>query len=1029
MEGRPFAPPPRQEVDGVIGMKFSSTICTLVLAALSAYSWGGTVRYEVTTQNEVGIQARLESVVGHDGSVERLAQGQYQVTYSGSKPYHTTLKLRRSPGVVSAEPIEPANPMDSRKDQSLSAIRSRIVGYRENYLAYYKAVHGPTAKPAKVPGAGFIESYLHFYEERAFPYDKIDWDKYSLAEVVRDALPAADLYGAPGLEMPQFTGNWEFVGPKNLTIPYQIYYGTPPLGGRLNGVAWHPTDSNTIYIAGAQSGVWKTTDGGTNWTSMSDGWTNLRTSAISIDPSNPQTVYVGTGDWQGGLGSGYGIRKTTDGGATWTTIGASQFSGTAVKDIAIDPDNPSTLIVASSYSSNTKQLYRSTNGGTTWTAVGPNQRWAGLSWGALSGGVRPLYAISDFGSLQLSLDRGLTWSAIATPLALSYVDVAASRVDTNVVYFINSNSSEIYKSTNRGASWTSLKTAFNTASTSYNWSQASYDMHIHCSSNGANDVVYVGLIDLVQSPNGGTTWQSVGRSYQNNSLLHNDQHSFAVNPQNPNQALVGCDGGIFRFNYVPSSNTWSFTPLNANLGGTTQFYHAAYHPTDARRMIGGTQDNASPATLGDLNNWANPGAGDGCFQGISQQNPNVQYTTWQYLGMERTTNNWLTSSNISPTTSGENVPFIGVIEVDPNNGDLCYAGTNYLHRYNNATGSWSYQLGGTAVAGSGTVRSIAVAKGDSNRIYTGASNGTVMMSTNSGSTWTTISSGSPSLPAGYTIKDISVNPNNSSDILVVLSGTGTPHVWQCTNTQAATRVWVNRSGTLPDVSHNSITRDPAQPSTRFFVGTDVGVFFSNDGGGSWSNATAPLGLPNVRVDDLTAVSGTNFLYAATHGRGIWRINMTQLTLTGISFAPNPVYAVNDVTITVNLSGPAPTGGLIVNLTSSNGVLLPVPPTLNFPAGATSASVVVTTTYTTTDIPVTVQATLNTSSQIGTVLIQFLLGDINHDGEVGPADYTRFVLAFGSMVGDPNWDADCDLNNDGEVGPADFTILSQQFGLP
>lgn len=997
------------------------------------------VKFRIEVLESPDPEAGIRWVLGSSGTINNRTITLINAQYEGSGEHTIATKLRALRGVVSVTPIEPKNPMDARRSNSAKEIQASIAGYRDAYKAYYRAQHGNNAKPEKVPGAGFIEAYEHFYSERAYPGDTIDWGKYAFAETARDLMPAADIYGAPGQENPAFLGSWQFVGPKNLTIPYQTYYGTPPLGGRLNGVAWHPTNANILYIAGAQSGVWKTTDGGTTWSCLSDTWTNLRTSCITIDPVNPNTVYVGTGDWDGGLGSGYGIRKTTDGGATWTTIGGAEFTGAAVKDIIVDPENPQLITVASSYGATTKTLYRSTNGGTTWSAIaGPGSlRWAGLSFGAQAAGVRPYYAAAENGGgIYRSLDRGLNWTMLTLPVGVTYIDIAASPVNTNNVYFVEGGTRTLYRSTDRGTTWTNISAGFPNGNaslgTNYNWSQVSYDLHMHCSSNGATDVLYVGLIDLVQSVNGGSTWQSVGRSYTGTALLHNDQHSFCVNPQNPNQALVGADGGLFRFNWVPASNTWSFTPLNANLGGTTQFYHVAYHPTDPNRMLGGTQDNAAPAALGDLNNWANPGAGDGCWQGISQQNPNVQYTTWQYLGMEKTTNNWSSSTGISPTTTGESVPFVGVIEVDPNDGNLCYAGTNYLHRYSNTTSSWTYRLG-TQQFGSGTgnIRAIAIAKSDSNRLYVGTSNGEVWMSTNKGTSWTNISSGGIGIPARV-VKDISVHPTNPSDILVTVSGTGSAHVLRCADTAAASRTWADVDGSgatgSPDTSHNTVTRDPSSPTSRWYVGTDVGVFFTNDAGATWSNATAPLGLPNVRVDDLTAIAATNFLYAGTHGRGIWKIDLTNVSVSSMTITPNPVYAVNGTTLTVQLSSPAPTGGLNVALNSGNAALYGLPTFVTVPAGSTTTSLSVTTGYTAADVTVNVTATLNGTVNVP-LLIKFLLGDIDHDGEVGPGDFGLLSVAFGSLPGDSNWNAACDLDGDFEIGPGDFGILSAQFGLP
>lgn len=733
--------------------------------------------------------------------------------------------------------------------------------------------------------ADYLEAYLWRMRQRAYPNNRVDWSAYPRAYAQQKRMPAA----SSGDRLRPAPQRWEFLGPTNLPVPYQIYYGQGKTNGRINGVAFSPT-AGTYFLAAAGGGVWKTTNSGVTWTPLSDGWTNIKVSSVAVHPTNPNIVYAGTGDFDGGFSSyGFGVMKSTNGGTTWTNLGASQFSGASIQKILIDPENPNLLTLTLGKGLTSGKVFRSTDAGVTWTtAISTTAHWCGLSYGALSGGNRVYYAAGEGtgGQVWRSLDRGATWTKLNPPLGTGYqdgIDVAASLTAPNTVYLLSGANEKVYKSTDAGATWTDTTNNFpadDQTGDRYNWSQEWYDLHIACSTNPSNgqDMVYVGLIDFVASRDGGATWQSVGRTYTSGALTHNDQHCMAVNPTNPNDVLVGNDGGIYRLAYTPSSGTWAFdTTVSARLG-ITQFYRAAFHPTDPTRMLGGTQDNATPAALGDLGNWDNVGGGDGGFCAINPQNPSVQYTTSQNLFLYRTGNQWTTTTSITPNFGTDRKAFIAPITLDASNPDRLYAGTNFLWRYTDSTSTWTPRLGNQQLAsGTGTLSYIAVAPTDGNRIYTGAGSSDVWTTPDGGNTWTQIDAG---LPNRF-VTGIHVNSANAKSVLVGFSGTGTGHLWLCADTTASPPVWTNVSGSgatgLPDIPLNGITSDPTDTTFRkWYVGTDVGVFATTDGGATWTNATAPLGLPNVEVDDVTVVRGTGYLMANTFGRGMWRLQLPSL---------------------------------------------------------------------------------------------------------------------------------------------------------
>ena len=1020
-------------------MRTRTILCTALFASTFTAAGAQTINLKITTWGGSDI-AKVWSEFGPSNSVVKVQKSdELTVSFKSSNAYELVRNLRRHEGVKSVEALLPEYVAIGRKTNSYKELSSELTRYKADYLAYYKTVNGPKAVPSKYPATNYLEAHRHFLQERAFPLDTWDPTSIDAAIAQRDQMPEARIGG--GFMSTEFVNTWQFIGPKNLSTPYRTYYGLPPLGGRCNVVVVDPSNSNTLYAGFGGGGLWKSTNGGTNWTNLSADWPKLQISSIAIDPVNPNNIYVGTGDWDGGLASGWGMRKSTDAGATWTTIGATQFSGFNIKDIIVDPETPSTITAVSSYGAGANHIHRSTNGGASWTQISTTARyWSGLTIGAKdASNVRPMYVISESPvACFRSLDRGASWTSVPLPTAGGgALDIVASKVNTNNVYILCSATRSIYKSVDRGATWTNVSAGFPNGNASlganYNWSQAGYDFYIDCSSNGATDVLYVGLIDVAQSPDAGATWRSVGQAYTGSAMLHNDQHGFAVDPVNPNRFYCAGDGGIQRVDWTAGTGTFSFVRLSAELGQCTQFYNVAYHPTNPNIILGGTQDNAAPAALGNLNNWANPGAGDGAFQAINPANPNYQFTTWQFLGLEGTNSMWTGSFAPGIDLTGDSPAFIAPIYISPADPNMLYCGSNFLDRYNMLANTWEDDLGGISLSASSNIRSIAVAPSDKNRIYVGTGGGELQMSTNYGATWTAIQTGVTSLPA-RTIKDIIVHPTNPDIVYVTVSGTGSGHVWRCLNaTGGAARTWQNRSGAgstaVPDASANSITLDDVDPTNIWYIGTDVGVFMTTDAGATWTNATAPLGLPNVRVDDVQVVPGTQSLYAGTHGRGIWRIDIGSTVLNQLTAAPNPVYSANTSTGTIQLTQPAPAGGAIVTLLSGNTALATVPNTVTVPAGATSVGFQISTAWVGANTNVTITASMDGVSRPTTLTLLYLAGDLDKDGDVDLSDYLILVAAFDSMSGDSNWNAMADLDRSGQVDLGDYLILSQNFDLP
>jgi photosystem II stability/assembly factor-like uncharacterized protein len=817
-----------------------------------------------------------------------------------------TLRLHLKPGVSPADVV--AKLRDRRevteiregrqvlfstaKDfRSITAITRRIDHIEESRGRKEEKREGPRKfsleDETEEAGTDYLKGLREYIKVRAYPFDRIDSRAYDRgADQVKRLRPAQiGVKKSTGAKtasaVPGIAGKWKFDGPNNLNTPYRTYFGLRPSSGRVSAIAYHPTNPNTIYVGAPRGGVLKSTDGGVNWTALGDAWSFTTVSTIAIDPKNPNTVYVGTGDYHGML-SAYtmGIMKSTDGGTTWVNLGRSNFGSVAVSGLTVDPNDPNVIIVTTGRGPDgTGRVWRSTNGGTSWASpINQSANWSGLTYTAEVGGTRTYYAVGGGNNLYRSTDRGATWTKLTAPGTsndFALPDIAGSQVDAKVAYYMSTADQKIYKTTDSGATWTDTT---NNHPGDFNWSQGFYDWYIACYKNGTKDHVVTGLIDVCESADGGATWQSIGVTYTDGAKTHNDQHSFAAHPTNPNEILIGNDGGLYRATGGPGK--WTIAGLSNKLG-ITQFYNVVWHPTDKNKILGGTQDNASPVAKGDLTRWENVGGGDGGFNAINWANPNIQFCTVYDFSVQMTRDGWNTSTDISPNIGTDRSPFVTPIYQDPVNSRYLYGCTNYLWRYDITAGTWTPRLGNTQLSNGELIYAVSVAPSNGQVIYTGSDDGRIFVSRNGGANWRNINTAS--LP-NRAIRSISVDPTNPNSILVGLSGTGSQHILQCLDTSAAAPVYTAKGGSgtnaLPDVPLNVIERDPSKPATNWYVGNDLGVFATGDGGVTWQNASAPLGLPNTQVNSLFANPRTGQLSAGTFGRGIWSISLGEEAPTG-----------------------------------------------------------------------------------------------------------------------------------------------------
>lgn len=827
---------------------------------------------------------------------------------------------------------------------------------------------------------------------RAYPNDSIDYNAYKAAVAQRDQMSAGPLKarfrnaGSPppggGFGIESLWSTFYSLGPNNLQPPGQWAFGAQPVTGRANGVAFDPQHSGTYYMTSATGGTWKTTDSGSHWIVLSDQWSSLCGASVAVDPVNSQNVYVGTGDFPYGT-QPFGIMKSTDGGNTWTNIGTS-FGNNSVNKILIDPDNPSIITVATGMP-RYGGVYRSTNGGSTWTQVITQ---AGVYTDVecslkTSNGYRYYYATGEHGGgVWISSDRGATWTKLTTPMVNNGgngLSVACSPLYAYQLYLFCGDDHKVYRSSNWGSTWTDITGNLS----SIDWGQAWYDSYIKCGQGLTTypfDVVYVGILDTY-STTGNGTWTSLLQTYTGNDRAHTDQHDLAINPANYNDILLGNDGGVYDM-HVSNGAFLSATSLNATIN-TVQFYGADFYSGDFAWALGGSQDNGSECdNIGggttSTSTWYGVTGGDGGNARINQTYPWYQYTTSQGGGVYHTTNYWNSgyTSSINPSYgSGETMPWEAATALDPSTWNWFYTATDHLYRFDESSDTWTDDLGGQDLAGSGgIVTSIAVAPTDSRVIYTGSSDGQIWMSTFYGNSgyWYRIDSG---LPSG-SITSIAVSPTTALDIIVSIGGTGHDHVYRCTNTLYAP-AWMalDSSGpnSFPDIPATAVAREPFDPDFTYYVGTDIGVFYTTDAGNTWYSINR-FGLPNVQVTGLKALQGTggelgyDQLDVTTYGRGAWTAQLEwPATLYNLTLATPGVNGGGTDTGTVSMIGEVPYGGATINLYSSSPAAS-VPATVAVPWGSSSYSFGVTGNPVTTATPATITAVYNGISRSANVTV-------------------------------------------------------------
>lgn len=838
-------------------------------------------------------------------------------------------------------------------------------------ITLFAAVHRETVPIAKVRSEpkfqerlddlsslySWKEAHEWYMTDKLYPDFKLNAHFYDQAAIVRDQLPPARERGS-GRNRHLPLGDWEFVGPRNLESPMRLWSGPSPNAGRVNAVAWHPTDDDTLVVA-SRGGLFKTTDRGVSWVPLNDNWPSVMSSAIAIDPSNPDRMFGGTGDFpsdwigQGAFMPSGGVMRTSNTPGFWWAVTPEQTGQGAIADIIIHPDSPS-IVLAISSSEAEGTVRRSNDGGTTWhwphVTGKPFQALPKGGWCDLeisipnTRGARTIYLARRIQGpgieLWRSTDNGVSFHTLAGPPVegthYRRVVIASSPLVAARVYVMISGEA-IFRTDDAGMNWTDITGDFDA------WGYANYNfaMDVVLQGEGGSESLVLGQVGLYlcQNPldDEGVIWSDLGLNNVEGPpgnifdgspcRLHCDYHVIERNPHQLNQAFIGSDGGAYLLTF-PNSTSSSIE----NIGGAlpnTLFHHASFHPTNPDVMMGGLQDNATASTStslrwGNLGQWDSVYQGDGCYSAINPLNPQIQYAGSQAGRFVRTKDAWASWDPDDPSFSIGKAEggfiFAAPLELDRNHPDHLYvAGGKYVHRWDEATSAWSARVVRSGTEGE-NIRALHIPQGATQRIYMGTFDGRLYAgNTQTGEYKELTNTTTPK----RSITDIHVHPSDLNSILVTFSGVGGGHVYRASlsgsTVPTLTATWEDRSGAgwgrLPDIPTNTIERDPYFPSSTWYVGTDVGVLMTTDMGATWKNATGILGMPNVEVRHLEYVSGTGFLNAATFGRGIYRLRLSPTILMGFYVGWDNISPTGGgrVPVRVLLNSAAPSGGAPIAL--------------------------------------------------------------------------------------------------------------------
>ena len=712
--------------------------------------------------------------------------------------------------------------------------------------------------------------------------------------------------------------NWQFIGPTNIS-------------GRMTDVdVVRPKGKNyIIYAAGATGGVWKTTNEGTTWEPIFENGQSTSIGDITLAPSNQNIVWIGTGEANifRSSNAGAGVFRSIDAGKTWKQMG---LVGTnTIPRIVINPKNPDIVYVAASgheWTDNEERgLYKTENGGKSWDKVFyKNEKTGVIDLAMDTSDPNTLYLSTwqrvrekwndprtknnyNGSSIYKSTDAGKTWKEISKGLPEAKfrgrIGIDVSKSNPNVVYAFVDNyeilrenddaenvdsygrpkggvikGATVFRSDDKGNSWKQtsvLNEYMETLSATYGWVFG----QIRVDPKNENKIYVMGL-GLNVSEDGGKTFKEL-------EGMHGDHHGLWIDPDNTNYLANVNDGGL-AISYDGGKEWRTF----ANNMPLAQFFNVAADMSEPFKVYGSIQDHGSFRGVVDLSqgrdkipaqNFERAPGGEGSNHAIDPTNPDIVYSAGFYGTLTRTNMKTGESKNIvpnaekgEPTLRGQWLaPFI----ISPHNSNTLYIGFQYLFKTTDRGESWqkiSPDLTYNDPNKSGdipyqTIFSISESPLKAGLIYAGTDDGRVHVTKDDGKTWKEIVNG---LPYGKWVSELVASAYDENTVYMSQNGKRDddflPYLWKSTNNGDT---WESIINNLPTGPINVIKEDPKNKNI-LYVGNDFGVYVSLNGGKFWYSL--PGKLPTTYVHDLVIQPRDNIMIAATHGRGMYALDVEYL---------------------------------------------------------------------------------------------------------------------------------------------------------
>jgi len=690
------------------------------------------------------------------------------------------------------------------------------------------------------------------------------WEYMMQPRVLPDGtIPAPDVtYNAirQSNDSPQSTGGtWTSLGPSVIPAPGPAGYEGL---GRINVVAFHPTDPNRIYVGSPSGGMWQSTDNGATWVTHTDTIPTLGVSAIVVDFANPNHILIGSGDRDAGDAVGMGVFKSLNGGSSWTESKTGMGNQTVCRIIQ-DPLNAQVFLAATAGG-----VYRSTDGGNTWTST-------------KSGGFKDIlfkpddpnivYAAAG-SSFYRSTNNGVSFVQVTAGLTAGQrIVIAVTPANPNYVYILESDNTSafqgLFRSSDAGLTFTTRSTTPNILEYSCDGSgtggQSWYDLALAADPNNA-ETVFVGGINVWKSVNGGTNWAINSHWYGgcNVPSVHADCHFITFSPVN-GKVYATNDGGCWSSGNGGTS--WDYLTSGMTIG---QIYKIGQSQTIRNKVINGFQDNGTYGYT--PTGWIQIGGGDGMECAIDYTDAAYTYHTIYYGDIYRRINNTNEVHIAGQGTNGitESGAWVTPFCLNEGNHKGMFAGYDNIWRCNNVTAPpivWKKISDNLAGSNTTTMSVVEHSPANTNLFYAARSDNKFFRTDDCMSDnplWYDLTS---HLTGSGTITGIESSPTDEN-VVYLTRGNGV--------LKSADKglTWTNITGNLPAIHMNTIVYYKNAPE-GLYVGSDAGVYYKDQTTTGWIPFL--LGLPtNAKITELEIYYDNDSvsmdaIRAGTYGRGLW----------------------------------------------------------------------------------------------------------------------------------------------------------------